>query len=166
VRWRRPGGEEAVLTCSRRRYDAGGLELPVGAGPARVWVTAVVLRPSGELLASPVEVAVDGLAPRVRYAIRGEGRVRRRWFLELVAEAVCELPGLVLVRRPGTVMPLRADQGQVLTRVPAGRLDPATPLVVPLERPRGGPARLRLFAESAAPPITLVDPPVRQLVLR
>jgi hypothetical protein len=166
VRWSRPDGEERALLCSRRRYDAEGLDLPVGPGPVRVAVQAVALRPSGELLASPAEVAVAGLAPRVRYAITSAGWPRRRRVLELVAESPCELPALVLVRRPGTVMPLRADQGQVVARVPAGRMEPARPLVVPLESPAGGPARLRLFAESAAPAITLVDPPVRQLVLR
>jgi hypothetical protein len=166
VRWWQPLGGVNEVTCSRRRYDSEGLDLPVGPGPVTVSVAAVALRPSGELLASPVEVAVKGMAPRVRYAITREGWARRRWLLELVAESACELPVLVLVRRPGTVMPLRADQGEVLARVPAGGLRPTDPMVVPLEPPGSGPARLRLFAESATPAITLIDPPVRQLVLR
>jgi len=146
VRWRAPGGE-ARAHCSRRQYDdGGGFEVAVGRGATVVAVEAL-LQGDHEVAAPPVEVLVDGLGSAVRYGIRRSRLGSRGRTLVVEAEGPCELPALVLVLRSGTVPPLRPDQGTPVARVPAQRLDPSRPLVMPLELPSGR-ARLRLFAES------------------
>jgi hypothetical protein len=167
IRWRvassgLPAEREAQALCSRRQYeDQGGFEVAVGRGAASVFVEAIV-QESGRAIAAPaVEVRVEGLGCAVRYAIRRAPFPGRGRTLLLEAERPCDVPPLVLVRRPGTLPPLRADQGAPVLRVPAQRLDPSAPLAIPLELPSGR-ARLRLFAEAAGD-VELVHPPAGEL---
>jgi hypothetical protein len=83
--------------------------------------------------------------------------------LVVEAESACELPPLVLVRRAGSVLPLRPDQGVVVAEVPAQRLEPGLPLSIPVPLQGAGPARLRLFLTTPAAEITLLDPPSQHL---
>jgi hypothetical protein len=162
VRWRAPDGE-ARAHCSRRQYeDGGGFEVAVGREATVVAVEALV-HGDREVAAPPVEVLVEGLGSAVRYGIRRARLGSRARTLVVEAEGPCELPALVLVLRAGTVPPLRPDQGTPVVRVPAQRLDPSRPLLVPLELPSGR-ARLRLFPERTAA-IQLVHPPPAELEL-
>jgi hypothetical protein len=167
VRWRLassrlPGEGEGRALCSRRHYeDQGGFEAAVGREAASFFLEAIVQEAGREVAAPAVEVRVEGLGCAVRYGIRRAAFPGRGRTLLLEAERPCDVPPLVLVRRPGTLPPLRADQGTPVVRVPAQRLDPSAPLAVPLELPSGR-ARLRLFAEAAGD-VELVHPPAGEL---
>lgn len=166
VRWRRleeTGGGE--IECSRKRYeDQGGFEMAVGPDAIAISVQAVIQQSGSPVAAVPVEVQVEALGRPVRYGIRRQGFRGRRLTLVLEVDGPCDLPSLVLVRRAGTILPLRPEQGAVVARVPAQRLDAAQPLEIPLDLPPGQ-ARLRLFPQ---PPggVTLLDPPARELEVR
>jgi hypothetical protein len=160
VRWR--GGAEGDAECLRRRYDdQGGFEVAVGPAAVTISVQAVMQRPDGEVTAPAVEVDVEGLPATVRYRIQRDGLLRRRTTLVVEADRPCEAPALTLVRRPGSVQPLRPDQGAAVATVPAQRLEPGQPVVLELALPPGR-ARLRLFAQGAGG-VTLLDPPAAEL---
>jgi hypothetical protein len=167
IRWRLassglPEEREGRALCSRRHYeDNGGFEAAVGREAASFFLEAIVQEAGREIAAPAVEVRVGGLGCAVRYGIRRAGFPGRGRTLLLEAERPCDLPPLVLVWRPGTLPPLRAEQGTPVVRVPAQRLDPSAPLAVPLELPSGR-ARLRLFAEAAGD-VELVHPPAGEL---
>jgi hypothetical protein len=167
IRWRLassrlPGEGEGRALCSRRHYeDHGGFEAVVGREAACFFLEAIVQEAGREIAAPAVEVRVGGLGCAVRYGIRRAGFPGRGRTLLLEVERPCDVPALVLVRRPGTLPPLRAEQGTTVVRVPAQRLDPSAPLAVPLELPSGR-ARLRLFAEAAGD-VELVHPPAGEL---
>ena len=97
--------------------------------------------------------------------VRLQGWPRRRRTLVLEAERSCSIPELVLVRRPGAVLPLRPDQGTVVVRVPAQQVDQSTPLEIPFEIESREPARLRLFSSQERAGVMLHDPPVDQLTV-
>jgi hypothetical protein len=166
IRWRLasslPGEGEGRALCSRRHYDdQGGFEAAVGREAASFFLEAIVLEAGREVAAPAVELRVEGLGCAVRYGIRRAAFPGRGRTLLLEAERPCDVPPLVLVRRPGTLPPLRAEQGTPVVRVPAQRMDPSAPLTVPLELPSGR-ARLRLFAEAAGD-VDLVHPPAGEL---
>jgi hypothetical protein len=154
----------ATIECQRRAYlNEGGLELGVGPGAVTVSVQAVIRRGGREVGAAPVQLAVEGRAASVRYSLQRARWPRREATLLVEAESPCELPPLVLVRRAGSVLPLRPDQGVVVAEVPAQRLEPGLPLAIPVSLQGTGPARLRLFLTAPAAEITLLDPPSQHL---
>lgn len=168
--WPTPDGRPTaqVADCGRRRYrDDGGFELPVGSGPTTVAVTALRLDDQGETASVPVEVAVPARAIMVRYAFRG----RSRWTpwlgsrLILTADQACRVPPLVVVRSAGLVMPLRAESGRAILRLPELDLTPGEAFSVSIpgpDREQEGDDQVRLgcfFAADAGPAtsgITLV----------
>jgi hypothetical protein len=154
----------ATIECQRRAYmHEGGLELRVGPGAVTVSVQAVIRRGDREVWAVPVQLPVEGRAASVRYRLQRARWPRREAMLVVEAESACELPPLVLVRRAGSVLPLRPDQGVVVAEVPAQRLEPGLPLSIPVPLQGAGPARLRLFLTTPAAEITLLDPPSQHL---
>jgi hypothetical protein len=154
----------AAIECQRRAYlNEGGLELRVGPGAVTVSVQAVIRRGDREVWAAPVQLPVEGRAASVRYSLQRPRWPGREATLLVEAESPCELPPLVLVRRAGSVLPLRPDQGVVVAEVPAQRLEPGLPLAIPVSLQGTGPARLRLFLTAPAAEITLLDPPSQHL---
>ncbi|ACY96977.1 Fibronectin type III domain protein [Thermomonospora curvata DSM 43183] len=157
VTWRPADGSAPPTTveCGRRTYeDNGGCRLPVGQDAGEVTVRAVVRDVHGRSRSRPRSVTVSAAGTEVRYEFRRRSGLRRRSraTLVLTAERRCRMPPLVVVHHVGSVRPLRPDQGEVICRVPARELDPATPVTVPIEVPpaRGGRSWLVCFPDPQA----------------
>jgi hypothetical protein len=157
------------LLCQRRSYEVdGGFSLEVGREAVTIAVQALVGAAVTDLVSAAAEVEVPALGASVRWSIRRGERLlgRRRRRLVLMADTSCTLPPLVIVQRPGSVLPTSPTQGQVIKQVAPQRLNPAMPLEVEFElAPVRGTARLGCFAraEEAATGVTLIPPPPRQL---
>jgi len=159
-------GQGREMMCSRVSYeDRGGLRLRVGPGAVTCTIQAVISQPGEEVASAPVTVDIDGLPPRVRYAIKRGGRRGRSVTFTLSADRSCTLPPLVVVQSSGRVMPRSASQGRVVGRIPEQPLQPQVALAVVLDIPRvPGPSWLLCFPErTAAAQIVLVPPSVNQL---
>lgn len=153
VRWWPEDGpaEEAQQTdCWQRTYrDDGGLEIATGTRAVRISVATVSRDSEGETVGSPVSLRVGGSGVPVRYRFVRTGAFRRRTRVELSADEPCPLPDLVVVQSPGRVVPLRAEQGTPVARIPAQRLEPGRPISVevPVHNP-SGPYRLVCFVDD------------------
>ncbi|SDC89435.1 fibronectin type III domain-containing protein [Actinokineospora iranica] len=161
VRW--TGGFRRI---TRHEYQSeGGCRVHCGTGAVTIAVSGVVPTPGGDSVSAPVELTLGARPPAVAYTVSlarrplvGGGTVRVR----LTADQ--EIPDctVLVVAAPGLVMPLRADQGQVLLRqtqdLPAG--DPVD-LVADLPKLRK-PFWVRCFLDEGAA-ARLVDPPTRQM---
>lgn len=140
--WPEDGSPEHAeqADCWLRAYrDDGGLQLTTGIRAVRISVSAVTRDAEGESVGSPVGVRVAGAGVPVNYRFVQAGTFRRRTRLELSADQSCPLPDLVVVQSPGRVVPLRADQGTPVARIPAQRLEPGRPVSVdvPVQGGRG-----------------------------
>ncbi|GLZ42331.1 hypothetical protein [Actinokineospora sp. NBRC 105648] len=160
VSW--PGGSRRITRAQYR--DEGGCGLDCGSGQTVVSVVGVVASAGGECRSVPVEVVVAGRVPAVRYTVAvsrrlfGAGQVRVR----LTADTPVARCSVVLVVAPGRVMPLRADQGQVLLRETRD-IGAAEPVELVAELPRlRPPFWVRCFLPDGEP-VRLVDPPTAQL---
>ncbi|GIF08388.1 hypothetical protein [Actinoplanes siamensis] len=153
VRWWPEDGspeQSEQVDCWLRAYrDDGGLQITTGLRPVRILVATVSRDGEGETVGSPVGVRVAGGGVPVHYRFVQAGTFRRRTLLELTAEQPCPLPDLVVVQSPGRVVPLRADQGTEVARIPAQRLEPGRPVSVevPVRNARG-PYRLGCFVDD------------------
>jgi hypothetical protein len=155
VRWRPEGadGRADETDCWLRSYrDDGGLEIPAGAGAVHVSVATVSRDTEGEAVGTPVTVRVGGTGVKVRYRFVESGApFRRRTRIELSADQICPLPGLIVVKTAGRIVPLRPDQGTPIARVPAQRLEPGKPITVDVDvRDTRGPYRLGCFVDDHA----------------
>jgi hypothetical protein len=139
----------APLECSRRRFnDDGGFEIAVGPGATTVSVRSLHRDAEGEIVSAPAEITVPGSGVTVRYAFRRRTRSRpwRRNRLVLTADQACRVPPIVVVHRPGRVMPLRPEQGSQIFHLPGADLSPAAPLSVRVPLPaQEGPDWLACF---------------------
>lgn len=155
-----PGGGPAE--CSRRRYqDDGGFEVTVGPAPVTVSVRTVCHDAQGEVVSPPVEVDVPGQDVTIRYGFRR----RAAWLpwggssrLVLSTETTCRIPPLVVVHRPGRTLPLRAESGTAILRLPELELTAGKAFSIQVPEPEGaGESRLGCFFAGRAPDgITLV----------
>jgi hypothetical protein len=165
VRWRADGSDHQA-ECTRRRYHAdGGFEIALGNGAATISVQAVVTQSDEQVAAVGMEVEVEALASIVRYHVRRPGILSRRRALVLEVDVPCRAPRLTLVARPGTLLPLRPDQGVVAAEFEGGPLEPGRPVAIEFVPPPG-PARLWLFDAGSADAVTLEHPPAGELELR
>jgi hypothetical protein len=138
----KPTAQQAAqqADCGRRRYhDDGGFEIPVDFRPTVVSVCALRRDAQGEIASPPVKVTVPGRDATVRYAFRG-----RDWWapwlrsrLILTADRSCRVPPLIVVRSPDRVMPLRAESGTAILRLPGLNLRSGKPFSVPIPEPAG-----------------------------
>jgi hypothetical protein len=163
VVWTTPEHGRIVRRVTRAKYDESGCPLEVGPGGGTAQVRAIAVGPHGTAVSPEVTATVDGLPARLSYTIaRPPGR--RGWFtrqrvVTLTVDREC--PGLVVVFvvAPGSVLPMRPDQGEVLHRheFEAG----ATSQVIEVELPERlrKPYWMRCFVEQPAG-ISVADPPV------
>ena len=110
----------------------------------------------GEIASAPVEIPVPARDVTVRYAFRRRTRWRpwRRSRLVLAADQAVRIPPLVVVHSAGRVMPLRAEQGTPIVRLPGADLPQAASWSVRIPAPpRRGPDWLTCFFDG--------DPPAR-----
>jgi hypothetical protein len=131
-----------------------------------VSVQALLDEQMGGLGSAPALVDVPALATPVRYSIRRRGLTGRgKATVVLFTSVACQLPDLLVIQRPGAVMPLGPEDGEVVMRVPAQTLRPGSPLsVVVTLRPVRGPSWLACFPEAGSGvEVTLVPPPVNEL---
>ncbi|AEV89082.1 hypothetical protein ACWT_8073 [Actinoplanes sp. SE50] len=154
VRWWHDDAPEQArqVDCWLRAYrDDGGVEIGPGIGAVTVAVSTVSRDDEGETVGTPVTARVAGGGVPVHYRFVQAGTFRRRTRLELTAEQPCPLPDLVVVQSPGRIVPLRADQGTAVVRIPAQRLEPGHPVSVevPVQSARG-PYRLGCFVDDPA----------------
>ena len=163
IEWRpedpsRAGGS---ADCGRRRYhDDGGVEITVGPGPVTVSVLALRRDAEGETTSPPVRRVIPGREVTVRYRFRR----RTRWTpwvrsaLVLTADRSGPVPALVVVRTSGRVMPLRAESGTPILRVPGLDLRAGEPVTIALPATADGDTGwLGCFvAVPSAAPVTLV----------
>jgi hypothetical protein len=170
VRWWPVGTPGELLgerRCLRHVYaEQGGFEARIGTRAVTISVQAVTDEREGAPGSAPASVDVPALATVVRYSIRRGGFTRRsRATVVLSTDAACELPELLVVQRPGAVMPLGPEDGQVIGRIPSQRLRPGSPLSVEVGlQPVRGPSWLACFPETGSgAEVTLVPPPVREL---
>ncbi|WP_329108027.1 hypothetical protein OG792_05735 [Micromonospora sp. NBC_01699] len=169
VSWERDGRSSSVTRVTRNQYvQENGCRLSADARPGRVTVVGITAGANGEARSPAVVVDVPGRAARLRYTIaRPAGlrnRLSRRRVVTVTAEAQCSVEELIVVARPGPVMPVRPAQGTEIVR--ASGLDFSAgqsrqiEFELPPDLPR--PYWIRCFVE---PPtgVTLVDPPVDHL---
>jgi hypothetical protein len=150
--------------------DGGGVTIDVPSGRSLF----ATVYPAARVDGVPVSGVVAGRGSRVslrrvertdvRYAVRRTGLRRRRLEVEVVEPELAPLPPLVLVARPGELLPRHADDGEVVARLGedgprCSTLDLAgrtTPLVV----------RLFLGSSTAEATHRLFDPAPDQLLVR
>jgi hypothetical protein len=153
--------------CGRQRFDDdGGFGIVVGAQPVTISIRSVYRDASGEILSVPAQVPVPGRDILVRYAFE-----RKTWWapwrrdrLLLRADQECRLPPLTVVHKAGRIMPLRAEQGELVTNVPGAQLAPGRLLSVPIPDLNRHTAGWLACFFSADPPdgISLVPAPSRR----
>ncbi|MCA1706208.1 MAG: hypothetical protein LC808_24255, partial [Actinobacteria bacterium] len=160
-----PGGSS---NCLRQVYDReGGFEVVVGAKPVTLSVHAVVNQPEGLVRSPPAEVRLAQRSISVRYRLVRSGWRHRSVSVELWAEEPCDLAPIVVVHRPGKVMPRRPSDGTVLSRIEGVTLDgvhrtraPQMPMRLPSDVTEGW---LVCFVESPSTTIRLIAPPAQEL---
>jgi hypothetical protein len=169
VEWTPSGGTATVRRVTRAQYvDGDGCRLATGSGGGTVVVRAVSIGPTGEALSPPAEVGVAAPATRLSYRVdRHESwrsRLGRRRVLTVRADTDCAGVDLVVVTASTLAMPLRPEQGTLLTRFDGLRLGRGTPVALEIELPAGlrKPYWLRCFV-TAPKTVTLIDPPISQL---
>ncbi len=133
-----PGQSRAAVECGWRRFhDDGGFKITVGPQAVTVSVRSIHRDATGEIASVPAQVSVLGRDVTVRYAFR-----RKTWWapwrrdrLVLRTDRECQLPPLTVVHKAGRIMPLRAEQGTLIFRLPSTNLSPARPLSVQIPVP-------------------------------
>jgi hypothetical protein len=169
VRWwpvESPGAVLGEHRCLRHVYaEEGGFEARMGTRAVTVSVQALIDERTGGPGSAPALVDVPALATVVRYSVRRGGFTRRgKATVVLSAGAACELPHLLVVQRPGAVMPLGPEDGEVIGRIPAQTLRSGSPLSVEVTlRPVRGPSWVACFPEAGPAEVTLIPPPVNEL---
>jgi hypothetical protein len=176
LRWREPyPGDQAwrEKAISRGGYRSqGGAWLPLDewsgghrSQPLEVQLLPVVVRDGTRTSGAPVTVRVPGRVDAWYEVARTGPPWRRELTVAVRAGQPAQLRTLLVVLRRGSVMPLRATDGEVLRRVDDVWLSPDQPLRLRVSVPRG-PYWLRCFAatgDSTDEVVELRDPPVVQL---
>ncbi|GAB3408088.1 fibronectin type III domain-containing protein [Flindersiella endophytica] len=163
VVWTTPEHGRTSRRISRAKYEESGCKLDVGPGGGAAQVRAIAVGPHGTAVSPEVTATVEGLPARLTYTIaRPPGR--RGWFsrlrvITLTVDRAC--PGLVVVFvvAPGSVLPMRPEQGDVLHR---HEFEPgSTEQVFEIELPERlrKPYWMRCFVEQPAG-VSVADPPV------
>lgn len=176
LRWRVRHPEDQVWrekAVSRGGYRSqGGAWLPLDewsdghrSQPLEVQLLPVVVRDGTRASGAPVTVRVPGRVEAWYEVARTGPPWRRELTVAVRAGQPAQLRTLLVVLRRGSVMPLRATDGEVLRRVDDVRLSPDQPLRLRVSVPRG-PYWLRCFAatgDATDEVVELRDPPVVQL---
>jgi hypothetical protein len=98
----------------------------------------------------------------VRYAVRRTGLRKKTLEIELLVPVASDLPEMVIVARPGDLLPRKPDDGEIV-----GHLGGTQPLQATLDlAQRSRPLTVRVFMASAAAAHRIVDPRVDDLVIR
>lgn len=158
VQWRseeEPAGATPPVECGLRRFhDDGGFEIGIGPEPGIASVRSIHRDTEGEIMSAPAEIPVAARDVTVRYAFRRRTRWRpwRRSRLVLAADQAVRIPPLVVVHSAGRVMPLRAEQGTPIVRLPGADLPRAASWSVRIPAPpRRGPDWLACFFDGDPP---------------
>ncbi|CAL9419734.1 hypothetical protein SUDANB121_01845 [Nocardiopsis dassonvillei] len=150
--------------CERTRYEAGGgFEAPMGPGPVRVTVRAVV----GGTPGPPAVLTVPGEAV-LAYHVAPAGLLRRDRLVTVAAGTSCTSPRIAVVYAEGGFPPDRVDQGRVLAVFPPRRLAAGQRLSLRVRPPRpAGPAWLVCLPLAGDLPdgTRLCQPSVKELRL-
>jgi hypothetical protein len=167
VHWRLDGEQYVTLVDIGRYRTGGGFKVPLGHGPCHVEVRAVISAAGRSYTSPPVSVEIpDVVGPAIRYDVSTGvsvgpfgGRTKRVVF---VAERPCSGVRVVMVVRPGPVLPADAADGErILDEVLSQ--EPGVPAVFTLTVPGRirKPYCCRCFV--LAGPGRLIDPPVTRL---
>ena len=98
----------------------------------------------------------------VPYAVRRAGLRKRKLEIELLVPVESQLPEMVIVARPGDLLPRKPDDGEIV-----GHLGGTQPLQATLDlTQRSRPLTVRVFMASAGAAHRIVDPRVDDLVIR
>jgi hypothetical protein len=158
VQWRAeedPPRTTPPTECGLRRFeDDGGFEIDIGPQPGFASVRSIHRDSGGEIVSAPAEILVPGRDVTVRYAFRRRTRWRpwRGNRLVFAADQAVRIPPVVVVHSIGRVMPLRAEQGTPIFRLPGADLSPAASLSVSIPAPpRRGPDWLACFFDGDPP---------------
>jgi len=158
VQWRaegEPAGATSPVECGLRRFeDDGGFEIGIGPQPGIASVRSVHRDAEGEIISAPAEIPVPARDVTVRYAFRRRTRWTpwRRSRLVLAADRAVRIPPLVVVHSVGRVMPMRAEQGTPIVRLPGADLPRAAPWSVRIPAPpRRDPDWLACFFDGDPP---------------
>ncbi|GAA3199187.1 hypothetical protein [Actinocorallia longicatena] len=153
VAWTPAGASTAeTREISKRGFtDNRGCELRIGASGGSVAVHVIDRDAEGVAESPPVRIRIAARGVRVRYQFRRRLSLPflpMRARLRLTADEACYLPDLIVVHGTGSTLPLRPEQGEVLSRVPAARLAPGAPVEVDLTVPRSRRTWLVCFADG------------------
>lgn len=164
ISWHLPNEPlQRELALSRAAYQAQGgawLTAP-GNGALRITLTPVARHGEHLVPGPPIVVDVPERA-EAWYEIRRSGPPwRRQLVVILYAHQPVSLRRVLVVLRPGSVMPLRPDDGEIIGHAENLVLRPGVPTQLVLPAPRPGPYWLRCFAPDDD--LDLHDPPVDQL---
>ncbi|MDQ3152485.1 MAG: hypothetical protein M3R63_12445 [Actinomycetota bacterium] len=169
VRWRTPTDSGRYRLTRQQYQDAGGCRIRSGGGQVDVQVRSVVASEGGDCLSAAAELVVPDLPPSVHYTVDmvrrplvGGGTVRVR----LSASQPVGRTVVLVVVAPGTVMPRRPADGQVVLRsqhdLMAGHEVELTAELPRLRKPYW----VRCFLEGSGggrAATQLIDPPTTQL---
>jgi hypothetical protein len=158
VLWRaegEPAGATPPVECGLRRFeDDGGFEIGIGPQPGIASVRSVHRDAEGEIISPPAEIPVPARDVTVRYAFRRRTRWTpwRRSRLVLSADRAVRIPPLVVVHSAGRAMPMRAQQGTPIFRLPGADLPRAASWSVRIPAPpRRDPDWLACFFDGVPP---------------
>jgi hypothetical protein len=153
VGWTPTGAATAeTREISKRGFtDNRGCELKIGASGGGVAVHVIDRDAEGVAESPPVRIQVPARGVRVKYQFWRRLSLPflpMRARLRLITDEVCDLPDLIVVHGTGSTLPLRPDQGEVLSRVPAARLAPGMPVEIDLTVPRSRRTWLVCFSDG------------------
>jgi len=117
VHWQLDGEENVTLVDIGRYRTGGGFRVPLGNGPCQVEVRAVISAAGRSYTSPPAAVEIPHVVgPTIRYNVSTGlsvgpfgGRTKR---VEFVAEQPCSGVRVVMVARPGPVLPADASDGE------------------------------------------------------
>lgn len=164
-----PAAQRRSLRLGEYR-DHGGFTIDA-PGEAGVFVAVYpAARVDGEMVHGTVSSRASRAAFRrtpktdVRYAVRRTGIRRKRLEIDVLTPPEGELPGMVVVARPGDLLPRDASDGDIVARLGGGE-----PHQSALDLSgRNRPLTVRVFLSSAGAEAShrLLDPNVEDLVIR
>jgi hypothetical protein len=165
VTWELDGNADAVVIGLGEYRSHGGARVPLGRGPCRVEVRAVIMADGTSFTSPPVLAVIDNVVDTaIGYTVSRAagpfgGRSRSAVFTS--AEG-CDGVRVKLVATPGRVMPTSADGGFVLLDT-ALTLKPRVPVKHDIAIPRQvkRPYWVRCFVTAGR--ARLIDPPIASM---
>jgi hypothetical protein len=167
VSWELDGEADSILISLGQYRSEGGARVPLGRGPCRVEVRAVIMADGSPFTSPPAAVVVESVVDSaIHYTISSAsalgpfgGRAKK---VVYTSEEGCEGVHVRMVAAPGRVMPTSPDNAFVLLDT-ALTLRPGVPIEHNVTVPRAvkRPYWIRCFVVAGR--ARLVDPPISSL---